>query len=142
MSEGKKKPEILHYKTFMGGEMAPSEAHIKYALRGRKCNGCGQPGVMRIKIFMPMDELLKRAPNFVAAVAATNTDNPGHVPTIKLKESRGDDKGGDYFKASDTVWCSNCRVEARLTAAKDAPSWAVVEIDEGIKDTIQVGYKS
>ena len=142
MSEGKK-PEILHFSKFMDGRMTPSEAHATYAFRGRKCDGChNKPGIMRIKVFMPMDELMRRAPNFLAVVAATNKDMPGQVPTVKLKESTGDQKGGDYFKASDTVWCHHCRTQARLEAAKGAPSWAVVEIDEGIKDKIQVGYRS
>lgn len=135
--------EVLHFKKFMNGDLSPSEAHIKYALRGRQCDGCRtRPGVMRIKVFMPLDELVKRAPNFVAAVAATNVENPGQVPTVQFEEHRGDMTGKPYFRASDTVWCENCKVQARLEAAKGSPSWAVVEIDEGIKDTIQVGYRS
>jgi hypothetical protein len=94
---------------------------------------------MRIKVFMPLDELSRRAPNFVALATVSSPAGDGKLPTVLFKENTSDIKGKPYVKASDTFWCRDCRVEAQLTAAKGAPSWAVVEIDEGIKNTIQVG---
>lgn len=135
------KKEILHRQKFMGGKMTPQEAHRKWGI-GRKCRGCDAPGACRIKVFMPVDEAMKRAPNLLAAIMATNPDESGKLPVVRFKESSSDQIGKDYIKASDTVWCDNCKVEARIEAAKSAPSWAVVEIDDGKKDSIQVGYGS
>jgi hypothetical protein len=135
------RPEVLHRKKFMDGRMTPKEAHRAYGL-GRACSGCGGPPAIRIQVFMPMDEAMQRAPNFVIGVAMANRANPGSVPTVKFKEQKDDRTGKDYLKASDTCWCDNCKVEARLTAAKNSPSWAVVHIDEGHKDIVQVGYGS
>lgn len=132
---------ILHRDKFMGGMMTPNEAHRKWGI-ARRCTNCKAPGACRIKVFMPVDELLKRAPNFVAAVMASNPDESGKLPTVRFKESAGDKDGKDYIKASDTVWCDQCKTEARITAARNAPSWAVVEVDDGPKDMIMVGFGS
>ena len=133
------KTDIRHRQKFMKGSMTPQEAHRKWGI-GKKCAGCGAPGAIRIRVFMPVDEAMKRAPNLCAAIMATNPDNSNRLPTIRFKESKGDEVGKEYLKASDTAWCDNCKVQARLDAAKGAPSWAVVEIDEGKKDNIRVGY--
>ena len=133
--------KVLHTKKFMNGLLTPQEAHRKWGIN-RRCVHCNGPGACRIKVFMPLDELLKRAPNFVAALMATNPDESGKLPTARFKESAGDKQGKDYIKASDTVWCDHCKTEARLTAARNSPSWAVVEIEEGPQDKIQVGAGS
>lgn len=133
------KQEILHRQKFMKGEMTPQEAHRKWGI-GKKCSGCGQPGAIRIRVFMPVDEALKKAPNLMAQIMLANPDGSNTLPTIRFKESKGDLSGKEYIKASDTAWCSNCSTQARLEAARGSPSWAVVEIDEGKKDTIRVGY--
>lgn len=141
MSDEKGKSEVLHWTKFMNGEMTPTEAHRKYAFGGKRCEGCKTaPAVMRIRIMIPLEEAYQKAPNYLAMLAATNPDAPGQVPTTQLKESAGDKVGKPYFMASNTVWCAGCRVQAQLEAARGAPSWAVVEIDDGPKDTIQVGY--
>ena len=133
------KSDTRHRQKFMKGAMTPQEAHRKWGI-GKQCSGCGAPGAIRIRVFMPVDEAMKRAPNLCAAIMATNPDNSNRLPTIRFKESKGDEVGKEYLKASDTAWCDNCKVQARLDAAKGAPSWAVVEIDEGKKDNIRVGY--
>jgi hypothetical protein len=139
--EARPKPEILHRKKFMDGKMTPKEVHRAFGL-GRPCSNCGGPPAIRIRVFMPLDEATQRAPNFVAAVAAISPLGGGKLPTVKFKEHAGDTVGKDYIKASDTCWCDNCKVEARITAAKNSPSWAVVQIDEGHKDIVQVGFGS
>jgi len=131
--------EVLHRQKFMGGRMTPQEAHRKWGI-GKACAKCGRPGAIRIRVFMPVDEALKRAPNLCAAIMATNPDGSNRLPTIRFKESAGDDKGKEYIKAADIAACDGCKTEARLEAARGAPSWAVVEIDEGKKDNIRVGY--
>ena len=133
------KNEIRHRQKFMGGRMSLKDAHRKWGI-GKKCAGCGAPGAIRIRVFMPVDEAYKRAPNLLAAIMASNPDESGKLPTVTFKESATDLVGKEYIKASDTAWCDNCKVQARLEAAKGAPSWAVVEIDEGKQDVIRVGY--
>ncbi len=133
------KDKVIHRQKFMGGRMTPQEAHQKWGI-GRGCYSCKAPGTCRIRVFMPVDEALKRAPNLLAMIMASNPDESGKLPTVRFKESSSDMIGKDYIKASDTVWCDNCKVEARLEAARSSPSWAVVEIDDGKKDTIKVGY--
>ena len=131
--------DIRHRQKFMGGRMTPKEAHRKWGI-GKRCSGCGGPGAIRIRVFIPLDEAYQRAPNLLAHIMAANPDESGKLPTVRFKESSSDIVGKDYLKASDTAWCDNCKTEARLEAAKGAPSWAVVEIDEGKKDIIRVGY--
>lgn len=133
------KKEILHRQKFMQGRMTPQDAHRKWGI-GKKCNGCGQPGAIRIRIFMPVDEAMKKAPNLLAQIMLTNPDGSNKLPVIRFKESKSDMTGKEYIKASDTAWCDRCSTQARLEAARGAPSWAVVEIDEGKKDKIRVGY--
>jgi hypothetical protein len=130
------KTEVLHRKKFMGGRMSASDAHRALGIR-KKCSVCRRPGAIRIKVFMPYDEAMRRAPQLMAAIAASNPAGP-NVPTLMFKDG-GSEK--PFIKASDNAFCDNCKHEARITAAT-APSWAVVEIDEGVKDTIQVGYRS
>lgn len=136
---GEVKADVRHRQKFMQGRMTPKEAHRKWGI-GKKCAGCGAPGAIRIRVFMPLDEAFKRAPNLLAMIMANNPDESGKLPTVTFKESATDIVGKEYIKASDTAWCDNCKVQARLEAAKGAPSWAVVEIDEGKKDNIRVGY--
>lgn len=133
------KQEILHRQKFMKGQMTPQEAHRKWGI-GKRCSGCGAPGAIRIRVFMPVDEAMKKAPNLMAQIMLANPDGSNKLPTIRFKESKGDEAGKEYIKASDTAWCSHCSTQARLDAARGAPSWAVVEIDEGKKDKIRVGY--
>ena len=132
------KPDVRHRQKFMQGRMSLKDAHRKWGI-GKKCQ-CGAPGAIRIRVFMPLDEAFKRAPNLLAMIMANNPDESGKLPTVTFKESATDIVGKEYIKASDTAWCDNCKVQARLEAAKGAPSWAVVEIDEGKKDSIRVGY--
>lgn len=135
------KGENRNRRKFMGGAMTPTEAHRKYGFGGHRCDGCKtQPGVMRVRVLMPLEEAMRAAPEYMAALAISNREQPGQVPTVQLKESATDTKGKPYFRASQTYWCRDCRVEAQVAAARGAPSWAVVEIDEGIKETMQVGY--
>lgn len=133
--------KVIHRDKFMKGAMTPKEAHRKWGI-ARRCNHCNGPGACRIRVFMPLDELVKRSPNFVAALTVASPMGDGKLPTVRFKEASGDRDGKDYIKASDTVWCDQCKVEARLTAARNSPSWAVVEIDDGPKDNIQVGYEA
>ena len=130
----KKKPEVRHVSKFMQGRMTPQELHQAIGIR-KKCVGCGQPAVIRIKVMVELKELTRRQPQYVAGIAASNPEGP-FVPTIKTSY-------GDMVKVSDVGACSLCQKEAEVTAARDAPSWALVEIDRGPgKDKAQVSVPS
>ena len=127
------KSPVIHRKKFMDGRETPNEVHRRLGIK-KKCVICGQPGAIRIRVFMPYDEAMQRAPNLIAAIMASNPDGP-KVPTVMFKDGS---TPRAFIKASDSAFCDHCKVEAERTAAT-APSWAVVEIDRGVKDTIQVG---
>ena len=135
--EAKAQP-VIHRRKFMDGRETPSEVHRRLGI-GKRCVICKGPGAIRIRVLMPVEEAFKHAPNVMASIMATNPTNPGQLPTVKLKESATDTVGKDYIKASDVAFCSMCRLGAVKEAAR-GPSWAVVEIDEGISDIVQVGY--
>lgn len=127
------KREVLHRKKFMGGRETPNEVHRRLGI-GKKCVVCSRPGAIRIRVFMPYDEASRRAPNMIAAIMATNPDG-AKVPTVTFRDGS---TPREFIKASDSAFCDSCKVEAERVAAT-APSWAVVEIDRGPKDTVQVG---
>ncbi len=62
------KSDTRHRQKFMKGAMTPQEAHRKWGI-GKKCSGCGAPGAIRIRVFMPVDEAMKRAPNLAPMTA-------------------------------------------------------------------------
>ncbi len=117
-----RKPEIRHTKQFMDGRMTPEELHRQVGLRA-KCVGCGQPAAIRIKVLAQLEELTKRQPEFVAALAVTNPTGPC-VPTVQTIY-------GPMVKISDVGACDLCRKTAEIAAARGAPSWCIVEIDRG-----------
>jgi len=128
---GKSKDPARHLTKFMQGRMTPDEAHRAYGIR-KKCNSCGRPAAIRIKVLVALDELTKRQPEFVAHIAATNPDGP-YVPTVPTKY-------GPMVKISDIGACDNCKRDAERAAAK-GPSWVIVEIDRGpgdVKPSVQV----
>lgn len=125
-------PTQKHMKKFMGGRYTPNEVHRAVGIR-KKCSVCSQPAAIRIKVYASLEEMIKRNPNFVAAIMASNPDGQ-FVPTI-------DTKWGKMMKLSDVGACDNCKTEAEKVAAKH-PDWCFVEIDRGVKDVIQSGYGS
>lgn len=129
---GKHKPETRHIRKLAGGSMTPQEMHRAIGLR-KRCVGCGQPAAVRIKVLVQLSELVKRQPEFVAQIMATNPEGPV-MPTVPTKF-------GPMVKVSDVGACELCRKTAMVTAAR-APSWALVEIDEGPKNTTQVQVPS
>lgn len=128
------KSPVIHRKKFMDGRETASEVHRRLGIK-KKCAVCGGPGAIRIRVFMPLDEAMQRAPNLIAAIMASNPDGP-KVPTVTFRDGS---TPREFIKASDSAFCDNCKVEAERVAGQSAPSWAVVEIDRGIKDVVQVG---
>lgn len=120
------RPKTIHLRKFMKGEMTPSEAHRKLAWGGQRCL-CGQPAVIRVRIFSEAAEVSERSPQFLLQLAA---ENDGAVPVVDFKT-------GKYVRISETFGCRSCRAALEKEAA-GAPSWCVVEIDRGVQDTVQV----
>lgn len=116
MTKKKEDNPLLHQLK----EMGPSDLHRAIGIR-KKCVGCGRPAAIRIRVLVEYDELVKRQPNLVAGIAASNPDGP-FVPTVPTKH-------GPMVKLTDVGACDLCRKTAEITAARDAPDWAIVEID-------------
>lgn len=114
-------------KKFMDGEYTPQEVHRALAWGGRKCDKCGQPAAVRVRVFADAQEVMQRSPQFIMKLAA---ENNGQVPVVDFKQ-------GKFIRVSQAYGCSGCRADLEHEAAK-APSWCCVEIDEGPKETIQV----
>lgn len=128
MSNDKKSP-VVHIKKFDGGRRTPDEMHRQYTYRGKRCRTCNsdKPAI-RIRVLVELQELTKRNPEFVAMIMTSNPNGVA-VPTIKTKY-------GAMVKVTDEVFCDNCKVGAERAAAK-GPSWALVEIDRGLKDNFK-----
>ncbi len=123
----------LHMKRFMDGRLTPQELHQKLGF-GKPCIVCGGPPAIRIRVFMPLEEAMKVAPELCAGIMASNPDGP-YVPTVKMKNTSGSEF--QAMKASDCCFCANCKVGAEREAAK-GPSWAIIEIDRGPDATNKV----
>ncbi len=116
---GKKNNNTRHIKRFMDGRATPDEAHRAIGIR-KKCEQCGAPAAVRIKVLVELQELTRRQPEFVAQIMVTNPNGP-FVPTVETKH-------GHMVKVSDIGACDLCRVDAERAAAR-GPSWCIVEID-------------
>lgn len=110
----------IHLKKFDGGRSTPHEMHVR--AMNKTCELCGKPAVVRLRTLVQLTELVKRQPEFVAQVAATNPNGP-YIPTVPTIH-------GPMVKVSDIGACSHCRKAAEIAAAR-GPSWALVEIVEG-----------
>lgn len=110
-------------KRFQGGVITPEEFHAKYAFPpGSECLICKKPPLTRIRVLMPVDELRKRDPDFdmIAGI------NPEAIANMLVQT-----KSGPYIIVTTAMACKQCTPEAEKTAAKHAPSWAIVEISRG-----------
>lgn len=110
----------IHIKRFAGGKMTPQEMHVQ--AMHKPCALCGMPASARLRTLVQLNELIKRQPEFVAQVAATNPAGP-FIPTVPTTY-------GPMVKVSDVGACTRCRKQAEIAAAR-GPSWAIVEISEG-----------
>lgn len=107
-----------HIQKFAKGELTPRETHI--AALNKRCEQCGRPASVRLRVLVLLDELVQRSPELVAQVMMTNPDGSCTVPTIPTKY-------GPMVKVSDVGACDSCRSAAEKAAAR-CPSWCLVEI--------------
>lgn len=117
----KKKPEVRHLDRFMGGRRSPQDLHRELGI-AKQCHGCDRPAAIRLKVLAELSELTRRYPEFVGVIAANHPD--GIIPTVETKH-------GPMVWISDVGACDLCRATAEKTAARDVPSWCLVEIDRG-----------
>jgi hypothetical protein len=117
MKEGRR---VKLVEKFAGGEMSPNELHRALAFGGRKCDACGAPAAIQIKMFLPLSDVLTKAPEWAMKEALKNE---GKLPIVEFKH-------GKHVRVCMTYACERCRAEAERIAVK-APSYCVVEIDEG-----------
>jgi len=116
-------------RKFMDGKMTPKEVFQKYELRGRKCYGCGNPkGAILIRVFMPLNEAWKRAPEFLARASMWAAEQGvERIPTVDFGTPGNTEP---YIRISEKVACADCQATAEKAAAH-GPSWCVVEIKRG-----------
>jgi len=113
----------IHRKKFADGRESPQEMHQRVAWHGKRCLGCGGPPAIQIRVLAPIAELTRLAPGVMAAIAASNSDHPGAVPSVPTKY-------GAMMVTSETCYCRLCASAAERAAAR-GPSWTIVEIDRG-----------
>ena len=126
-----------HMKRFDGGRRTPNEYHREHAFPpSAECAGCGGPPAVRAIVLAELKEAIKHRMvpasldgRITAAVARTLVDLRGPSGPVK------------HARISATYSCDNCRKTMEVALAK-APSWCIVEINEGPnpRNRVQVGY--
>ena len=102
---------------------------------GAKCAGCGARPAVRCIIMAPYDECVRRGmlPASVLNVSGELNAALARV-LVPLKEG---DKPKPYLRVSVAYACTHHRRDLQREAAK-APSWCVVEFNEGPNPTERV----
>ena len=125
-------------KRFDGGRRTPNEYHREFAFPPTaKCAGCGGPPAIRAIVLVELAEAIKR--NMVQAPLFGQIVHPDVAKTIV--QLRGPSGPVPHTRVSLTYSCDLCRKTMEVELAK-APSWCVVEINEGPdpRNKVQVGY--
>ena len=112
---------VVHRTKLFGGRRTAAEVHAQHGFR-RRCEKCGGPPSIQIKMFMLHDEFVKRAPLLAAEIAASNASGP-YVPAVETKF-------GNMVMYAKVTACRMHAKELEHMAAK-APSYVMVEIDRG-----------
>lgn len=120
--EAKAKAEIRHRRKLFNGLATAEEVH-RSAI-GENCP-CGLPAAIVIRVFAPVDEVLKRQPLFLHNLAA---QNGGMVPVVELRGA--ENRPIKHIRVGMAYACEICQSTAEKEAAK-APSWVVVDINRG-----------
>lgn len=119
-----------HMKKFAGGQMTPEEMHQKFAFPiGAKCL-CGRRPRYRAIIMMPLDEARKRMPGLDEIMISAPEEFMGQLVKIRENKTDSDHQLKTYLRVSVTYACKECRRDMDKALSK-APSWAIVEINEG-----------
>jgi len=94
---------------------------LHYELASKPCTVCRKPGKIRIRTLAQLAEVIKQAPEIVAAAAAGCEG--GMVPTIPTKY-------GPMVCLTEVWACERCQKDAEKASAKH-PSWVIVEVNYG-----------
>lgn len=116
--------KVIHLKRFDNGNMTPAEYHSKHAFpKGARCCVCPRRPSMTIRVFMPLDELVKRDAEFIGRMVMNDPEALDKL-CVHLTD-------GVYVRVSSILVCHECSPAAERAAAKGAPSWAYVEVAHG-----------
>lgn len=116
-----------HVRRFMGGLQTPQEVFRSHAFpKGAACASCKGPPAARFTVYVLWDDAVRRDPTLLlmdeGALAAI---------TVRLKQGRA-------IRISNAYACERCRPAAERYVAKNAPSYAFVDIDAGPEPTNRV----
>ncbi len=135
-----RKAPAVHRKSFQTKfNQTPQEFHAKYAFSPTaKCTACNCKPHIRAIIMWPLDEAEKRG-----LIPEGSAKMPLLFPAIApvLVPIKGSGPNPDfYIRTSMAYSCKQCKKRLFSTLAK-APSWCIVEINEGPDPTnrVQVG---
>ncbi len=114
--------------------MTAQEYHAKYAFPPQARCICGAHPAIRAIVMCPLDEVRKKDPLFdqVVAIATINPQAAKQFYETLVQLRGSDGKPENYVRMSTTYSCLHCKKDFYKALAK-APSWAVVEINEGPK---------
>ncbi len=116
-----KKQKIIRRTQLFGGVKTAQEIHAEHGFRER-CLKCKGPPSIQIRMFMLVDDFVKRAPEMAAAIAASNPDG-NSIPCVPMTF-------GNMVKYATVTACRHHQKELEVLAAK-APSYVLVELDYG-----------
>lgn len=120
------------------GGKSVEQVHASMAISPRaKCVGCGKRPYIRAIVMAPFDEAKKMMPDLDDLLQVNPTAVMQSI--VQIRENPTDTVGKPYLRLSCTYACQSCRRDFEKALAK-APSWCIVEINYGPKDTIQTGY--
>lgn len=112
----------IRRKRFMDGRISAEEFHSKYAFPpDAHCHCCSARPVMRLMVFIPVDELEKRDPAFKLLMTLQ--------PEVAMKMIV-QFKHGPHVRTITMYACASHQTAAEQ-AIRGTPSWAVVEINRG-----------
>jgi len=113
---------VLHRRKFMDGKMSPEEAHQRYGIPPHARCACGARPLITCRIFMPLDEVVKRQGTFVGLMLAGKEEE---LYSMLLETIHG-----TFVRVSTAYACKQHEKDLDLAAAK-APSWCLVEFNRG-----------
>jgi hypothetical protein len=111
--------KIIHRRKTFGGTMTAAEVHAELAWWRNRCSACGGPPAMRIQVFLFVKDLAPEA----RAVAEIEIA-AGRLHTVPYQQ-------GPALRTAKIYACSSCKATAQRVIARQAPSYAIVDIDEG-----------
>jgi hypothetical protein len=131
VEEGAPAKEPIHIKRFDVADVP--EVWARDNLAGRRCTACRSPqAVLQMLVWMPVEDLMRKRPDVARMLALANE---GTLPVTPLIDGG---KRRDFICVSDTVACARCRQVLERTAARNVPSWCVVERREAPKHAVVV----